>query len=346
MVELERPSSARSKRTQLWFSGPAFADLNTERDEEIEIQQMLKNFESKGGRLGLSKKVDDGTKGRVEGGDKGPQKVKKVTWEVGGLEPFGAEKTDTRTPRKREADDSDSEGTDSDSSVDQWDNENQQSRPPPKKVKVDSFEVVPVDVKPAAKPAAVQKLDPEGLAIGALLVQSKKKREDIIEGAYNRWTHADDHLPDWFRENETKFCQKQLPVTKEMIQEYREKLKEINARPIRKIAEAKARKKRKALKRMEKARKKVESISDGIDVTDNEKVQQIKQIYKKAGLLGKKKKDVQYVVAKKGLASKRAKRPPGTKGPYRVVDPRMKKDNRSKKIEAKNHRQKKKAKKH
>ena len=198
---------------------------------------------------------------------------------------------------------------------------------PSESVNGNTLEVVPIQTQPAP----VRKLDPEGLAIGALVVQSKKKRENLIEGAYNRWTHNDEHLPEWFLENESKFCQKQLPVTKEMVQEYHARLREINARPIKKIAEAKARKKMKSLKKMEKARKKAETITDAMDASSNEQMQQIKQIYKKAGLLGKRKQEVQYVVAKKGLAGKRAKRPAGLKGRYKMVDPRMKKDIRGEK---------------
>lgn len=49
-------------------------------------------------------------------------------------------------------------------------------------------------------------------------------------------------------------------------------------------------------------------------------------MYKKAE--GNKKREVKYVVAKKALASKKGGRPAGYKGPYKVVDPRMKKDTR------------------
>ena len=185
-------------------------------------------------------------------------------------------------------------------------------------------------------PSKVRKLDPAGLAIGAVIVRSKKKRLELIESGYNRWTHNEDDylLPDWFRDDENKHCRKQLPITKEMVEEYRKKLKEINARPIKKIAEAKARKKHRAMKKLESVRKRAQVISDTADVTDQEKAHQIRNMYKKAGLLSKGKQEVKYVVAKKGMG-KRVKRPSGVSGKFKVVDPRMKKDNRKKKTQQK-----------
>lgn len=46
-------------------------------------------------------------------------------------------------------------------------------------------------------------------------------------------------------EDESKHYQRQLPVSKEVVADYKARMKEINARPVKKIAEAKARKKRK-----------------------------------------------------------------------------------------------------
>lgn len=44
-------------------------------------------------------------------------------------------------------------------------------------------------------------------------------------------------------EDESKHNQRQLPVSKEVVADYKARMKEINARPVKKIAEAKARKK-------------------------------------------------------------------------------------------------------
>ncbi|CAI8016416.1 pre-rRNA 2'-O-ribose RNA methyltransferase FTSJ3 [Geodia barretti] len=173
------------------------------------------------------------------------------------------------------------------------------------------------------------------MAIASLLVQSKKKREDLIESGYNRWANDDQGLPDWFESDEARHYQKQIPISKEMVAEYRAQLRAINARPIKKVAEAKARKKQKAMRQLAKAKKRAEGITDTEDMSEREKMQHIKQIYKKAGVLGKKKPEVKYVVAKRGLAGKKAVRPAGVKGRYRQVDPRMKKDNRTMKMKAK-----------
>ena len=326
-------ANARSKKAKLWFSKAAFDGLENDEDDDLELDQMVSNHKI-GKKMATSESKEEKKAEKVV--------VSKDMKEV---------HTETENEPEASDDESDEGGssTEDDRSYDSSDSDSEEERRLIEQAKAaaresktdlsikqgketddnsNSFEVVPADS--LSNKHHVRKLDPEGLAIGALMVQSKKKREDLIESGYNRWTHNDDNLPDWFLADESKYCQKSLPITKEMVEVYRAKLKEINSRPIKKIAEAKARKKKHALKKLERARKKAENIADlGEDVTVQEKAQQIKQVYKRAGVLGKRKREVEYVVAKRGVG-KRVKRPAGVKGHFKVVDPRMKKDMRGK----------------
>uniref|UniRef100_A0A673Z552 pre-rRNA processing protein FTSJ3 n=1 Tax=Salmo trutta TaxID=8032 RepID=A0A673Z552_SALTR len=172
-------------------------------------------------------------------------------------------------------------------------------------------------------------MNAEGLALGCQIATSKKRSRDLVDGSFHRQDYSEDQceVPEWFVDDEKKHRNKPIPVTKEMVEEYKAKWKEINARPIKRVAEAKARKKRRMLKKMESAKKKAESVVNTVDIGEREKMAQLKSIYKKAGL-GKEKREITYVVAKKGSGTKRVRRPGGVKGQFKVVDGRMKKDMR------------------
>lgn len=168
------------------------------------------------------------------------------------------------------------------------------------------------------------KLDPEGLALASMMISSDKIRQDIEDEGWNRYAHADTHLaPKWFREEEEKYCRRNIPVRSELVKEFKQKLRDIDAKPIKKVLQAKARKKRRAMRKMEKVRKKVEAITSNDDITQKERINQIKTVYKNATKT--KKKEVKLVVSRKGLPTKKP-----TKGKYKTVDSRMKKDLRAK----------------
>ncbi|XP_034655820.1 pre-rRNA 2'-O-ribose RNA methyltransferase FTSJ3 [Drosophila subobscura] len=164
------------------------------------------------------------------------------------------------------------------------------------------------------------------LALGALLIRGKKTQRDLIDAAWNRYAFNDENLPVWFTQDEQEHMTMAQPVPQELTEEYQRKVQELNVRPIKKVMEAKARKKRRSSKRMAKAKKMAEKIMENADASTHEKAKQLKKVYKKAE---EKKKEITYVVAKKHTASRRASRPAGVKGRYRVVDPREKKDKRS-----------------
>ncbi|KAF5377607.1 hypothetical protein D9615_005314 [Tricholomella constricta] len=211
----------------------------------------------------------------------------------------------------------------------------------------DDFEVVPqepdgdVDMWNAedenedeVKQAKIKKLGlftPEAVTIAQQLVNRQTTKTQLINDGFNRYSlNSKEGLPSWFLDDEAKFYKPNLPITKEAVVALREKQRALDARPIKKIAEAKARKKFKAHQRLEKALKKAEGVNATADMSEREKAQQIEKLMRKGMSSGQKaKKDIKVVVAKgahKGVKG----RPKGVKGRYTMVDSRMKKELRAK----------------
>jgi AdoMet-dependent rRNA methyltransferase SPB1 len=224
-------------------------------------------------------------------------------------------------------DDDDDDDSDVDSDIDDRSIVQGNEEEKPKKAKGDTFEIAPQ--------TKVGHLDEVGLAIGTAIATSRKRKRDIIDDSYHRYSYGKEVLPKWFTEDESKHKKRPLPVTREEVEAYKERMREINARPIKKVIEAKAKKKDKMLRKLEKVRKRAEGVLEASDTSEREKQQQIKGMYKRAGLLKKKREKVTYVVAKKSQAGKNYARPSVVKGQYKVVDPRLKKDLRAAKLKEK-----------
>ncbi|KAI7886702.1 FtsJ-domain-containing protein [Lichtheimia hyalospora FSU 10163] len=170
----------------------------------------------------------------------------------------------------------------------------------------------------------------EAITLARQLANKEKTTGDLIDEGFSREGFRDkDDLPTWFLDDENRHNKPHLPVTKEAVKALRDKIKALDARPIKKIAEAKARKKHKAMKRLQKAQKKANDIADNPDMTEKEKAQSINRMLSRA-TKSKPKKEVKLVVAKgtnRGIKG----RPSGVKGRYKMVDRRMKKDLRAQK---------------
>ena len=168
----------------------------------------------------------------------------------------------------------------------------------------------------------------EAMSLATALVNREKTKTELINDGFNRYSlNAKDDLPSWFLDDEQKHYKSNIPITKEAVAALRAKMRALDARPIKKVAEAKARKKFKAAQRLEKAMKKAEGVNETADLTEREKAKQLEKLMAK-GRAAKKKKEVKVVVAKgahKGLKG----RPKGVKGRYVMVDSRMKKEVRA-----------------
>lgn len=287
VVPLEAEDTITARQTDLWFSKDIFADIKLEHKREPLVQKKTKEEASRKEEV---PKTDD----NVE--TKHPEDPSHQLEEDDDSSSDSDYDINTLTPQDVGMKDDGDEG----------------------------FEVVPSDYR-----GQNTRLDSNGLALGTMIATSKKRKRDIIDDSFNRYTFADEDLPDWFVDDEKKRIKRNgylaAHVPQRIVKFYEDRNIAVNAKTIKKAAEAKARKKRRTMKRMEKVKKQVENVTDSHAISNAEKSSQIKTIYKKHGMLKKQKENVTYVFAKKGVG-KKVRRPPGVKGKFKVVDKRMKSD--------------------
>lgn len=173
----------------------------------------------------------------------------------------------------------------------------------------------------------------EAVSMAQALVNRQMTKSDLVDQGFTKHNFNDKSgLPEWFLNDEKEHYRSNIPVTKEAVNALRAKQRALDARPIKKIAEAKARKKHRAATRLENAQKRAEAINENADLTEREKAENINKIMARsmAKRAGGERKPPQLVVAR-GVNRGVKGRPKGTKGRYRMVDPRMKKELRAQK---------------
>jgi AdoMet-dependent rRNA methyltransferase SPB1 len=156
------------------------------------------------------------------------------------------------------------------------------------------------------------------MALGTMMLR-KSKAKALVDASYNRfaWNDPTD-LPEWFVDDENRHYRPQLPIPEALLAKMKEKQLALSTRPIAKVAEARARKSRKAKLKLTAAKKKADSVANSSDMSEAMKLKSISKALRSTdGGKGK-----EYVVAKKGGGNRGVK---GTK----MVDKRMKNDKRS-----------------
>ena len=157
----------------------------------------------------------------------------------------------------------------------------------------------------------------------------KKERIKILNASYNRYAFEDDgKVPKWFLEEESKHNKPQKPVTKAEVLAEKEYLRKITVRMPKKVLEAKARKRNRLNKRLQKIKKQAENIASQDECTEISKVKQIEKLYKREINRSKDKK--KYIISRSWSNNK------GKDGRnVRHVDRRLKKDKRAAKAREK-----------
>lgn len=127
-------------------------------------------------------------------------------------------------------------------------------------------------------------------------------------------------LLEWFVDDETRHYRPQLPIPPALIAKMKAKMVALSEKPIAKVAEARARKGKRAKAKLVAAKKKAEAVANSSDMSEASKLKAISK-----ALRGQeaRKPNKTYVVAKKGRGMKA-----GGKG-VQVVDKRLKSDKRA-----------------
>ena len=155
------------------------------------------------------------------------------------------------------------------------------------------------------------------------------KRRDILDESYNRYAFNDPDLPTWFVNDESKHNKPSMPVTKEAVEIMKQRARALDARPIRKVAEAKFRKQMRAQRRIDKMMKKAAVMNDDEDLTEKSKLSKIAEMMSKAKVKPRKEDKKPKLVVARGTNRGNKGRPKGVKGRYKMVDSRMKKELRA-----------------
>lgn len=174
--------------------------------------------------------------------------------------------------------------------------------------------------------------DPTDQAIRMTLAQQlalgKITKHDLINEGYNKVAFRDkEELPEWFLEDEAKHTRYLKPITKEASMAAKEAEKALNARPIKKVMEAKGRKQMRANRRLERIRKKSDLINEDSNMSEREKSEEIAKLLKRSA--AKKTRPKVTVVKSAGQNKGLSGRPRGVRGKYKMVDGTMKKEQRA-----------------
>lgn len=164
------------------------------------------------------------------------------------------------------------------------------------------------------------------------ITTSRHKRTEFINDSFNRHMHDDGPgVPAWFANEEAQYNKPMIPLTKQDVAEWRQKMRAINEVETKRVIEARARKKAKVLQKLKSAQEKADEIAEKEGLDERSKLRMLEQITAR-GMAKLRQKETVVVVRKKDNGNPTI---PRGKGKVRLVDSRGKKDLRAEKAAAK-----------
>ena len=169
------------------------------------------------------------------------------------------------------------------------------------------------------------------LALGTLMLQ-KSRQKALVDASYNRfaWNDPKD-LPAWFLDDESKHNKPQLPIPAALLEQIKNNYQVTGTIEIKKVAEARLRKRKRAANKLKAAKKQANMLADNNEMSERQKLKSISKAIK--GTKIDKPGKVYVVTRKTGGASVGTSK--GGKGRLKFVDKRMKKDRKAEKRAAK-----------
>jgi len=297
----------------MWFSQDEFDQMDEEEeDDEAEIMRMMQNLKRKQEKAAKRNEKKSGQQREGE--------TKEENGEGAAVDEVGAENND-----------GEGEGDDDD-----------QNDPDPDFMGLEDEEVFNSTLREESsgdeddehvdrsKRAMKIQDQAETLALAKMLRSGKTTEHELIDNSYNRYAFDDPELPKWFTSEERDHARPNLPCRKEDVARFKEELKAVNARSIKKVAEAKARKKKRLVRKMERVKAQAEGILENGEIAQKDKMREIERLYARRGST-KTKISKNYVVSKQGGRSQTSTgHAKGTEKRTRFVDKRLKKDKRQK----------------
>mmetsp|Transcript_25429 Transcript_25429/g.39475 ORF Transcript_25429/g.39475 Transcript_25429/m.39475 type:complete len:193 (-) Transcript_25429:167-745(-) len=151
----------------------------------------------------------------------------------------------------------------------------------------------------------------------------RSRAKELVDASYNRYAWNDPaDLPDWFVDDESKHHRPQLPIPKALVEKMKERFIELSAKPIKKVAEARARKQKRAMTKLKAAKKQANALASNPEMSERQKLKAIQQAMKKGGKSVDRPGKVYVVAGSSGARDKKAK------GKVKFVDSRMRSDTR------------------